>query len=220
MIDKTELSAKISEAADTFLADIQLMSEDEVKDNLRFFAEKCKSIAERILEVYVTNTKNHYSEGEFAIENPVILGKFVDFSTGYQHQMLEWIRNNSLKIEEIKFEFPQKSIANSSSKAVKPETIAISGTVIAIGLFIFTNIWIALAAEIISCLAALIQKKRISKSEKQIVFEQKRYEQELIAKKNQLVAGIISDLDKWLDNGKEASNDILKEYNIWPYAQI
>lgn len=214
MIDKTELSVKISEAADTFLADIQLMSEDELKENLRFFAEKCKSIAERILEVYIKNIKNRYSEGEFAIKDSTVLGKFVDFSTGYQHQMLEWIRNNSLQVEELKFDLPKKPGTNSSSSAIKPETIAISGTVIAIGLFIFTNIWIALAAEIISCLAALIQKKRMSKSEKQIVFEQKRYEQELVAKKNQLVAGIISDLDKWLDNGEEASNNILKEYNI------
>lgn len=214
MIDKTELSGKISEAADTFLADIQLMSEDELKENLRFFAEKCKSIADRILEVYIKDIKNRYSEGESAIKDPVILGKFVDFSTGYQHQMLEWIRNNSLEVEEIRFDLPEKSDTNSTASAIKPEIVAISGTVIAIGLFIFTNIWIALAAEMIVCLAALIQKKRIAKSEKQIIFEQKRYEQELIAKKNQLVAGITSDLDKWLDNGEAASNDILKEYNI------
>ncbi len=214
MIDKTKLSVKISEDADSFLADIQLMSEDELKENLRYFAEKCKSIAERILEVYIKDIKNRYSEGEFAIEDSTALGKFVDISSGYQHQMLEWIRNNSLKVEEIKFDLPKKPVTNPSSSAIKPETIAISGTVIAIGLFIFTNIWIALAAEIISCLAALIQKKSISKSEKQIIFEQKRYEQELIAKKNQLVAGIISDLEKWLDNGEEASNDILMEYNI------
>lgn len=214
MIDKTELNIKISEAANKFLADIQLMSEDELKENLRFFAEKCKSIAERILEVYIKDIKNRYSEGEFAIKDSTVLGKFVDFSKGYQHQMLEWIRNNPLQVEELKFDRPKKTGTDSSSSAIKPKAIVISGTVIAIGLFIFSNIWIALAAEILSCLAALIQKKRLSKSEKQIVFEQKRYEQELIAKKNQLVAGIISDLDKWLDSGEEASNIILKEYNI------
>ena len=214
MIDKTELNVKIIEAADTFLDDIQLMSEEELKENLGFFAEKCKSIAERILEVYIMDIKNHYSEGDFAIADPITLGKFVDFSSGYQHQMLEWIRHNSLKIEEIRFELPKRPTVNSTSGTIKPETIAISGTCIAVGLFIFTNIWIALAAEIITCLATLIQKKRIAKSEKQVVFEQKRYEQELIAKKNQLVAGMISDLDKWLDKGEEASINILKEYNI------
>ena len=214
MIDKTELNIKISEAANKFLADIQLMSEDELKENLRFFAEKCKSIAERILEVYIKDIKNRYSEGEFAIKDSTVLGKFVDFSKGYQHQMLEWIRNNPLQVEELKFDRPKKTGTDSSSSAITPKAIVISGTVIAIGLFIFSNIWVALAAEILSCLAALIQKKRLSKSEKQIVFEQKRYEQELIAKKNQLVAGIISDLDKWLDSGEEASNNILKEYNI------
>lgn len=214
MIDKTELSVKIYEAADTFLADIQLMSEDELKENLRFFAEKCKTIAERILEVYIKDVKNRYSEGEFAIEDPTTLGKFVDFSSGYQHQMLEWIHNNSLKVEEIKFDLAKNSTTDSSVNAIQPETIAVSGTVIAIGLFIFTNIWIALAAEIITCLATLIQKKIIAKSEQQVLFEQELYEQELIAKKNQLVAGMISDLDKWLDKGEEVSNNILKEYNI------
>ncbi|MBD5239825.1 MAG: hypothetical protein HDS64_08720 [Bacteroidales bacterium] len=214
MIDKTELSAKISEAADTFLADIQLMSKDELNENLRFFAEKCKSIAERILEVYIKEIKNRYTEGAFTIEDPVTLGKFVDFSSGYQHQMLEWIRINAPKVEEIKFDLPEKEATNSPINTIKPETIAISGTVIAVGLFIFTNIWIALAAEIITCLATLIQKKNIAKSKQQILIEQEYYEQELIAKKDQLVAGMISDLDKWLDNGEQASNTILKEYNI------
>ena len=214
MIDKTELSAKISEAADTFLADIQLMSKDELNENLRFFAEKCKSIAERILEVYIKEIKNRYTEGAFAIEDPVTLGKFVDFSSGYQHQMLEWIRINAPKVEVIKFDLPEKEATNSPINTIKPETIAISGTVIAVGLFIFTNIWIALSAEIITCLATLIQKKNIAKSKRQILIEQEYYEQELTAKKDQLVAGMISDLDKWLDNGEQASNTILKEYNI------
>lgn len=214
MIDKTELSIKIKEAADILLADIQLMSEDELKDNLRYFAEKCKSIAERILEEYTKNIKDHYSEGNFAISDPKILGDFVDFSSGYQHQMLEWIKNNPLKVEESKFELPAKPNQNLAEKYVKPRNITISGTIVAVGLFIFTNIWIALAAEIITCLATFIQQKRIAKSRKQEIFEQEKYEQELLAKRNKLISGLISDLDKWLDNGENASNQILKGYNL------
>lgn len=214
MIDKTELNVKITEAANLLLADIRLMTEDELNENLRYFAEKCKSIAERILEQHITATKYRYSEGEFSIQDSVILSKFVDFYSGYQAQMLEWIKKNPLVVEEVVFEIPQKNSKGTRTSMVSPTTIAVSGSVIAIGLFIFTNIWIALAAEIITCLAALIQKKRIAKSEKQVVFEQKRYELELIAKKDKLVAGMISDLDQWLDNGEEASKKILKEYNI------
>ena len=214
MIDKTELTLKIKETADTLLADIQQMSEDELKDNLRYFAEKCKSIAERILEEYITNTKNRYSEGIFAITDPQILSDFVDFSSGYQHQMLEWIKNNPLKVEESRFELPSKPAQDPSDKYVKPRNIAIAGTVVAVGLFIFTNIWIALAAELLTCLAALIQQKRIAKSRKQVIFGQEKYVQELLAKRDQLISGLISDLGKWLDNGEEASNQILKEYNI------
>lgn len=214
MIDKTELSIKIKETADTLLADIQVMSEDELQDNLRYFAEKSKSIAERILEMYITNIKNKYSEGSFAISNPQILGDFVDFSIGYQHQMLQWIKNNPLKVEETHFELPTKPVQQASNNDVKPRNIAISGTIVAVGLFIFTNIWIALAAELLTCLATLIQKKRISKSQRQTVFEQEKYEQELIAKRDRLISGITSDLSKWLDKGEEASIQILKDYNI------
>lgn len=214
MINKTELNIKIRKAADMLLTDIQLMSEDELKDNLRYFAEKCKSIAERILEVYITDTKNRYSEGEFAIEDAKILGKFVDVTTGYQAQMLEWIKDHPLIVKESSFELPQKPNSKLSTSKVSPMGIAVTGTAIAVGLFIFTNIWVALAAEILTCLATLIQKKMIAKSEKQLLYEQQRYETELLAKKDQLVSGMISDLDKWLDQGEEASNQLLKEYNI------
>lgn len=214
MIDKTELNIKIREAADTLLADIQNMSEQELNENLRYFAERCKSIAERILEIFIKETKQHYSEGNFAIQDPVLLGKFVDFTTGYQQQMLDWIKNNPLKVEESVFNCPGKPDGNAYSAQISPQTIAISGTVIAVGLFIFTNVWIALAAELITCLATLIQKKRSEKSQKQSLFEQQRYEHELIAKRDELVNGMIADLDKWLDQGENASNQILKEYNI------
>lgn len=214
MIDKTELNIKIRETADILLVDIQNMSESELNENLRYFAERCKSIAERILEIYITETKRYYSEGCFAIQDIALLGKFVDFTTGYQQQMLDWIKNNPLKVEECTFKFAEKPDENPSSLQISPKTIAISGTIIAVGLFIFTNAWIALAAELITCLATLIQKKRIEKSQKQSLFEQQRYEQELIAKRDELVSGMITDLDKWLDKGEDASNQILKEYNI------
>ncbi|MDE6084660.1 MAG: hypothetical protein K2G11_09260 [Muribaculaceae bacterium] len=213
MIDKTALNIEIREAADLFLSDIQLMSETELNDNLRYFAEKCKSIAEYILEQYVISVRNRYSEGEFAIKDITLLNNFVDFSSGYQAQMLEWIKDNQLNVEEQTFEIPSKPQADFSNR-VKPKTIAISGTVIAVGLFIFSNIWIALAAELITCLATFIQKKRIAKSENQLLIEQKLYEQQLEAKKDSLVFGLISDLDKWLDKGVDASNEILKNFNL------
>lgn len=50
MIDKTMLNKKIREAADLLLRDIQLMGPDELNENLRYFAEKAKNVAEGILE--------------------------------------------------------------------------------------------------------------------------------------------------------------------------
>ena len=96
MIDKTMLNKKIREAADLLLRDIQLMGPDELNENLRYFAEKAKNVAEGILEEYIFSVVSNYTEGINAIKDTEILSKFINFSSGYQQQMLDWIKNNPL----------------------------------------------------------------------------------------------------------------------------
>lgn len=214
MIDKTELSNKIFEAASTMLSDIQSMSEEELRDNLRYFSEKCKSVAERILEVFITKTKRRYTEGEFAISDPEVLAKFVDFSTGYQEQMLNWIKKHPLEVKEEVFSLPQKPSADNETKQVQPKTIFFGGTIVSVGLFIFTNIRIALGAELLSVILAKVQEVRIRKSAEQKAIAKKHYLQAIEDKKNRLVNGMIDELGKWLDLGEEESNKILASFNL------
>jgi len=215
MIDKTMLNKKIREAADLLLRDIQLMGPDELNENLRYFAEKAKNVAEGILEEYIFSVVSNYTEGINAIKDTEILSKFINFSSGYQQQMLDWIKNNPLEVKEEMFEFPQAKSVTTDKGEISPKIIFGAGTALAVGLFIFTNVWITLAAEIITTFLTIYQNKRISKQNSiKEEFEKKRYEASLHAKKDKLVNGMISELEKWLDLGETASNNIITSFGI------
>lgn len=215
MIDKVSLNNRIHESAEIFLADIHLMTEDELKNNLRYFAEKAKDAAESILEEYIFEVVKNYTSGSFALSEASKLAAFVNLSNGYQQQMLDWIKNHPLEVKEMFFDCPKKNEFCQEKKFVSPSIIFGTGTMIAVGLFVFTNIWVALVAEILTLAFAKFEKKkldghRIDEAE----IQQKKYELAIKAKKNQLVNGMIEELEKWLDMGEAASNNILSTLNI------
>lgn len=214
MIDKTKLNTKIEETAERIFADIHLMNEIEIQDNLEYFATKAKEIAESILEQYTFGIVAKYTEGDFVISDIDKLSDFCSFTNGYQHQMLDWISTHKLDVTHEKFDFPQKASEENEKNMISPKVILGIGSFVAVGLFIFTNIWIALAAEIITIAMAYIQKKRISRQKEQQILEQERYEMMLKDKKNKLVYGMIEELDKWLEMGVEASDKIINSFNI------
>src|SRR5574344_1126801 len=214
MIDKVELSNQIYEAANLCLADIYNMSEDTLKENLRYFAEKSKKIAEYILEQFVFDNFAKYTEGIFAITDPVVHEKFCDFKIGYQQQMLNWISDHPLEVKEETFHVPQKPDISAKDSAISPKTIIVGGTILSVGLFVFTNVWIFIGAELLAVVLAKIQSMRIQKSESQRRESMEYYKISLENKKNELVNGMINELDKWLDLGEEKSNEILASYNL------
>lgn len=214
MTDKNKLNTEIHEAAQMYLSDINQMSESELRDNLEYFAEKCKKIAEGILEQYVFTNVSKYTEGDFPIQDVEILGRFVDFQTGYQAQMLQWIESHPLEVKEETFEFPTKPSERNNEQFIAPKTIFIGGTVIAVGLFIFTNIWIVLGAELLAVLLAKAQSMRIQKSVAQRKMELEHYATALQDKKNELINGMLVELEKWLDQGEEKSKEILSTYKL------
>ena len=214
MIDKNKLNTEVHEAAQMYLSDINQMSESELRDNLEYFAEKCKKIAEGILEQYVFTNVSKYTEGDFPIQDMEILGRFVDFQKGYQAQMLQWIESHPLEVKEETFEFPAKPCEKVNEQFVAPKTIFIGGTVIAVGLFIFTNIWIALGAELLAVLLAKAQSMRIQKSAAQRKMELEHYATALQNKRNELINGMLVELEKWLDQGEEKSKEILSTYKL------
>lgn len=214
MIDKNKLNTEVHEAGQMYLSDINQMSESELRDNLEYFAEKCKKIAEEILEQYVFTNVSKYTEGDFPIQDVEILGRFVDFQTGYQAQMLQWIESHPLEVKEETFEFPTKPSERNNEQFIAPKTIFIGGTVIAVGLFIFTNIWIVLGAELLAVLLAKAQSMRIQKSAAQRKMELEHYATALQDKKNELINGMLVELEKWLDQGEEKSKVILSTYKL------
>ena len=214
MIDKTKLNAEVREAAQMYLSDINRMSENELRDNLEYFAEKCKKIAEGILEQFVFTNVSKYTEGDFPIQDMEILGQFVDFQTGYQAQMLKWIESHPLEVKKEAFEFPSKPVEKNDAQYIAPKSIFIGGTVIAVGLFIFTNIWIALGAELLAVLLAKAQSMRIQKSVAQRKMELEHFVTALQDKKNELINGMLVELEKWLDQGVEKSKEILSTYKL------
>lgn len=215
MINKVILNNRIHESADRLFADIQLMTEAELQDNLRYFAEKAKDIAESILEEYIFSTFEKYTSGTSAITDTEILSQFVNLNSGYQQRMLNWIQAHPLQVKEELLNFPKKESFHIETKALSPQIILGSGSLLAVGLFIFTNIWIALAAEILTIAFAKHQNDRIAKRCLiELEIEQKQYETAIKAKKDKLINGMIDELEKWLDLGEEASNDILASFNI------
>lgn len=215
MINKVILNNKIHESAEMFLADIHLMSEDEVNNNLRYFSEKAKDAAESILEEYIFEVVEKYTSSAFAITDKEKLSAFINLSSGYQQQMLDWIKTHPLEVKEISFNYPKREDFSQETNSLSPTIILGTGTIVAVGLFIFTNIWIALAAEILTLVLTKYQKNKVDKQRAiGAEIQRKQYEAAIKAKKNQLVNGMIVELEKWLDMGETASMSILTTLNV------
>ena len=196
------------------MAKLKKIDGSELKEHLKYFAEKCTKIAEGIIESFVFNNVEKYTEGTFAIKDIEALGKFCDFTNGYQQQMLDWISNHPLEVKEETFNLPSKPDFSPKDSTISPKTIFIGGTVLSVGLFIFTNVWIFIGAELLAFVLAKIQSMKIQKTASQRKDAIEHYQIELENKKNELVNGMINELDKWLDLGVSKSNEILSTYNL------
>lgn len=215
MINKVILNNKIHESAEMFLADIHLMGEDEVNNNLRYFSEKAKDAAESILEEYIFEVVEKYTSGAFALTDRKKLSAFINLSNGYQQQMLDWIKAHPLEVKETSFDYPKMEEFSQETNTLSPNIIWGTGTLVAVGLFIFTNIWIALAAEILTLVLTKYQKDKVDKQRAiGAEIQRKQYETAIKAKKNQLVNGMIEELEKWLDMGESASTSILSTLSV------
>lgn len=206
LVDKVYLKTQVQEKAKLMLGEI-------TDENLKYFTEEVKKLAEGILEKYVFDIYDTSTTGAFSIEREDTLQAFSDFNSGYQAQMLKWISDNALKIKHVEINL-SKQPAETAPKTTSPLYPFAIGTVIATGLFIFTNIWVALAAEILTLALAYRQYLKNGKSHKQYALEKERYAHELKIKKDKLIQGLIVDLEKWLDQGKAESDRILALYNL------
>lgn len=209
MMDVVRLETEVRQKAKEYLDDIS-------EESLKAFAESTKYIAQSVLENYFLSVDDIYTNGVLKIEDVEIHNKFIDFHDGYRAQMKRWASNNEITIGEMKvtptIQYPMLEDENITEK---PMAIAGVGTLVAVGLFIFTEIWIAVAAELLALGVAAYAYKRSKKSRnKNYAFRVKKYEIQIEQEKARLVNGLIKDLKIWLENAESYSNDVILKFGI------
>lgn len=204
-IDFAKLKRCINDKASSILFEI-------TEENLRYFSNEVKKIAEGVLDDYVFKVFNIYTDGARKIEDTDTLLAFTDYKKGYQGQMDSWKKTHSIEIKERKVPIPE--MPEAPTQTVKAVHVLSVGTVVATGLFIFSNAWIALAAEILTIVIACrqhIQKQRMTKQHQ---WKMEKYKLEIEKMKSELIEGLNKDIETWLNNGVQESNRILDSLNL------
>ena len=144
MMDVVRLETEVRQKAHEYLDDIS-------ESNLKAFAESTKNIAHSVLENYYLAVDDIYTNGTLKIENSDIYNKFIDFHDGYRAQMKKWTLENEITIGEMVIT-PTLQYPDFEDEDIKKKPIAIAGvgTLVAAGLIIFSKIWIAVAAELLT----------------------------------------------------------------------
>lgn len=208
-MDFVRLKTEIRQKAKDYLDDIS-------EDNLKSFAESTKYIAQSVLENYFLAVDDLYTNGVFKIENSEIFDKFIDFHDGYRAQMKKWASENEIIIGKMTvnptIKYPE---LEDEDIIKKPLTIAGAGTLVAVGLIIFTDMWIVVAAELLALgFAAYTYKKSKVARDQRYAFRVKQYENQIELEKARLVNGLITDLEKWLSDAEKHSDSIIRTFGV------
>ena len=209
MMDFVRLETEVRQKAQEYLGDI-------TEGNLKAFAESTKYIAQSVLENYFLSVDDIYTNGVLKITDDEMFNKFIDFHDGYRAQMKKWVAENEITIGKMTvtpvLKYPE---LEDEDIVKKPVAIASVGTLVAVGLFIFTEMWIAVAAELLALGTAAYTYKRSKESrEKKYVFRVKKYEMQIEQEKVRLVNGLIKDLKIWLSNAESFSNNVISNFGI------
>lgn len=209
MMDVVRLETEVRQKALEYLDDIS-------EGNLKAFAESTKNIAQSVLENYFLAVDDIYTNGALKIEDNEIYNKFIDFHDGYRAQMKKWATENEITIGEMvitpTLQYPEIENENITKK---PIAIAGVGTLVAAGLIIFSKMWIAVAAELLTLgVSAYSYKKSKESRETRYAFRVKKYEMQIEQEKARLVNGLIKDLKTWLGNAESFSNDVILKFGI------
>lgn len=187
--------------------------EDVSEDNLKYFSEEAKRVAESTFEQYVFSVYDLYTKGALKISNDESLDAFIDMNKGYQSVMLAWKKEQPIKLVQRSIEIKEPTVESQSFKSYHKET-AVVGTVVATALAIFSKLWIGIAVEMLTIAAAILQNKSYTKNKENYAAKVKQYNIELKNKKQQFINGVIGDLCKWVDMGVEKSDEVLKAFNL------
>ncbi|MCM1141185.1 MAG: hypothetical protein NC453_21675 [Muribaculum sp.] len=190
----------------------QLLLTEVTEENLKYFSEETKALAEAALEKYVNEVYDLYADGAHKIPDLDILERFTDYRSGYTAQMSNWMKEHSIQLQEQKITIPEEPKA--PQKELKPMPVATVGTAIAVGLLIFTNPWVALAAELLTIALTLRQMKRVKIANQKFEVAKIEYERSLKKMRSDLVNGLINELEEWIKQGLMYSDSVLDSYNL------
>lgn len=209
MMDLVRLETEVRKKAKIYL---DRVTEDSLKD----FAESTKNIAHSVLENYFLTVDDVYTHGALKIEDGATFDRFIDFHDGYRARMKRWASENEITIGKMvvnpALKYPELKDENVRKE---PMVIAGVGTIVAVGLFIFTETWIAVAAELLAlAYAVYTYKKRRKACREEFDFKVKEYEIEMERERASLINGLIKDLKKWLGNAESFSKSILSDFGI------
>lgn len=208
LMDYVRLELEVRKKALTYLDEIN-------EENLKSFTEDVKFVAQSVLEDYFFSIDNLCSEGIKRLTNEDNLDRFLDFHDGYRAKMKKWSNDHKIEIRQINVslvKYPQMKTT------VGRKLVLIAGigsAVVVMGLFVFTDIWIFVAAELLMLgIAVYIYKKECDSCKKEYAFKIKQYEIQKDQQRAKFVNGLIVDLKKWLKQAENYSNNILVTFGI------
>lgn len=209
MMDIVRLETEVRQKSKEYLDDIS-------ECNLREFAESTKYIAQSILENYFLAVDDIYTNGALKIEDNEIFNKFIDFHDGYRAKMKKWASENEITIGEMEvaptIQYPEMEDGNVAKKTV---AIVSAGTLVAVCLIVFSEVWIAVAAELLTLgVAAYTYRKSKELEGERYAFRVKMYEMQIEQEKARLVNGLIKDIKAWLKNAEKFSNEVISTFGI------
>lgn len=221
MIDRVVLQDEMRQYADDLI--LETIGEEEIA----MFTANAKNIVEYAFEDYV-NEQYHLYYDRVKPEKKL---EFSNFTSGYVAQMNKWVSENGINIEPVKLENP-KTILDGQSSQTKHDYnylgIAVGGTVLSAGILLLPKVLtlpaylfpitrlVAAAIEIIALGLAYRSYKnsRIDKSSpnNEHDSDKENMESELDILKEQLICGVWSQLDSWLDTAVEKSDSLINQY--------
>ena len=209
LMDYVKLETDVRQKAQEYLDDVS-------DENLKSFLDSARFVAKSVLEKFFFSIDELYTIGACKIADEKVYNEFIDFHDGYRALMKKWSSNHEIVIRKMKVDLsmnhPELSYENLNKHT--PTIIGI-GTLVAVGLYIFSDAWKAVATEALAVGTATFVYKQNKKNQgSDYAFKVKQYDSQLKKEKERLVTSLINDLKQWLNNAEQYSNSILTEFDI------
>lgn len=204
-LDIGKLRIAIQEKANSLLSEI-------TEDNLKYFSSELKKIAEAILDDYIFNIYNAYTDGVYKIEDTDLLLAFTDYKNGFQGRMNTWKELHPIIVKQEAINIPAEP--QIQVQRVSAKHILVGGTIIATGLLIFSNVWVALAVELLTVAIAYYKHQQRKRFQSNYDIQKRKYEIEMLRMKSELVQGLTKDLEQWLKYAEEEAKSVLIHLGI------